>query len=116
MINVMFEAISEWFYSLGANYGVNPLIFGAIYVGAIPFFSLSIAWLVRNYKKGKSVALPAMSAMFFFISAYLYLAIVGRNVPYWVYGILVALIVYGAYSTIKKVRSQISDSSVNQTI
>ena len=34
----MIEAFSDWFLSLGANYGVNPWIFGAIYVGAIPFF------------------------------------------------------------------------------
>ena len=115
MINDMWEAFTEWFLSLGANYGVNPFIFGAIYIGAIPFFSLSIAWLVRNYKRGKSIALPAMSAMFFFISAYLYLAVVGKNVPYWVYGILVLLIAYGAYSTIKKVRTQIADTG-NQTI
>jgi len=27
---------------------VNPFVFGAIYVGAIPFFTLSIEWLVSN--------------------------------------------------------------------
>ena len=32
------EAIQNWFLGLGAEYGVNPFIFGAIYVGAIPFF------------------------------------------------------------------------------
>ncbi len=105
----MWEAFTEWFLSLGAEYGVNPFIFGAIYIGAIPFFSLSIAWLIRNYRKGKSVVLPAMSAMFFFISAYIYLIIVGNNVPWWVYGVVILLVVYGAYSTIKKVRKQINE-------
>ena len=78
---------ARWFYSLGENYGVNPLIFGAIYVGAIPFFSLSIAWLVKNYRQKKSIVLPALSAMFFFISAYIYLIFAGKNVPVWVYAI-----------------------------
>ena len=104
------EAIQNWFLSLGTEYGVNPLIFGAIYVGAIPFFSISIGWLIRNYRQGKSIVLPALSAMFFFISAYIYLIFAGKNVPWWVYGIVVLLVVIGAYSTIKKVRKQISES------
>jgi O-antigen/teichoic acid export membrane protein len=104
------EAIQNWFLSLGTEYGVNPLIFGAIYVGAIPFFSFSIGWLIRNYRQGKSIVLPALSAMFFFISAYIYLIFAGKNVPWWVYGVVVLLVVIGAYSTIKKVRKQISES------
>lgn len=104
------EAIQNWFFSLGESYGVNPLIFGAIYVGAVPFFSLSIAWLVKNYRNGKSIVLPTFSAMFFFISAYIYLMFAGKNVPLWVYGIVVLLIVIGVYSTYKKVRKQIGEN------
>jgi len=103
------EAIQNWFLSLGADYGVNPFIFGAIYIGAIPFFSISIGWLIRNYRKGKSIVLPALSAMFFFISAYIYLIFAGKNVPWWVYGVVVLLVVVGAYSTLKKVRKQINE-------
>ncbi len=103
------ESIQNWFLSLGESYGVNPLIFGAIYVGAIPFFSASIAWLVRNYRRGKSVVPPLLAAMFFFISAYLYLIIAGKNVPLWVYGFVVLLLVVGARSTYKKVRRQIGE-------
>jgi len=36
-------ALKEWFLGLGQQYHVNPIIFGAIYVGAIPFFSASVA-------------------------------------------------------------------------
>jgi O-antigen/teichoic acid export membrane protein len=104
------ESIQSWFFSLGESYGVNPIMFGAIYVGAIPFFSLSIAWLVKNYRNGKSVILPILGAMFFFISAYIYLMFAGKNVPIWVYGIVVLLIVIGAYSTYKKVRKQINEN------
>ncbi len=103
----MWETIQQWFWGLGTNYGVNPLIFGAIYIGAIPFFSASIAWLVRNFRRGKSIVLPAVSALFFFISAYIYLIFAGKNVPLWVYGAVVLLILFGAYSTIKKVRRKI---------
>jgi hypothetical protein len=102
------ESINTWFLSLGAEYGVNPYIFGAIYVGAIPFFLLSIGWLVRNAKAGKSTLLPTMSAGFFFISAYLYLALVGNNIPVWVWIFLAALVVYGAWSSIRDTRKKIA--------
>ncbi len=104
------QALQDWFFGLGAQYGVDPIIFGAIYVGAIPFFTLSIAWLVRNLRKGKPVVLPVLSASFFFVSAYLYLVIVGQNIPLWVYGFIAAMIAYGAYSTVKKVRAQAADT------
>lgn len=99
-----FELTKDWFFGLGDQYGVNPIIFGSIYVGAIPFFTLCIAWLVKNYRNDKSIVLPALSATFFFISAYLYLIIVGQNVPWWVYGVVILLIIYGAYSTYLKVK------------
>ena len=103
------QTIQDWFFSLGTEYGVNPIIFGAIYVGAIPFFSLSIGWLIKNYRSKKSIVLPALAAMFFFISAYIYLIFAGKNVPLWVYGAVVLLIVVGAYSTIQKVRKKIKE-------
>jgi energy-converting hydrogenase Eha subunit C len=104
-----FSAINDWFMGLGAQYGVNPYIFGAIYVGAIPFFLASIAWLVKRKRADKSIALPVLSAGFFFISAYLYLAVAGRNIPIWVWIMLAALIIYGAWSTIRDVRGKITN-------
>ncbi len=105
----MWEAFVDWFFSLGANYGVNPFVFGGIYIGAIPFFSLSVGWIIRNYRKGKSIAVPAMFALFFFISAYLYLIIAGRNVPWWVYAVVILMVAYGAFSTVRKIQSRVSD-------
>lgn len=104
----MLEAFNQWFLSLGAEYGVNPYIFGAIYIGAIPFFILSIGWLVRRAKAGQSTVLPTMCAGFFFVSAYIYLAIVGNNIPLWVWIFLGVLIVYGAWSSIRDTRKKIA--------
>ncbi|MCB2083180.1 MAG: hypothetical protein KDD90_03895 [Sphingomonadaceae bacterium] len=104
----MLESINQWFLSLGAEYGVNPYIFGSIYVGAIPFFLMSIAWLVRRAKAGRSTVVPTMCAGFCFVSAYIYLAIAGRNIPVWVWGFLAVLIVYGAWSSIRDTRRKIA--------
>jgi len=103
----MWEAFKQWFLSLGHEYGVDPIIFGSIYVGAIPFFTLSLAWLVKNIRSKKSIVLPVLSTGFFFVSAYLYLVIVGRNIPLWVYAFMVGLIIFGLYSTIKKIKKRI---------
>ncbi len=103
------DSLVDWFLSLGKKYNVNPLLFGGIYVGAIPFFTASVAWIVRNYRKGKSIVIPVLLAGFFFVSAYLYLIIVGRNVPIWVYGFVIALIVFGVFSTVKKIRGKVKD-------
>ncbi len=100
----MWEAFKEWFLSLGPKYGVNPIIFGVIYVGAIPFFTLSVAWLIRNLRQKKSVVLPVLAAGFCCVSAYLSLIVAGKNIPLWVYGFLAAMIAYGIFSTVRKVR------------
>ncbi len=104
----MIEAFTDWFLSLGENYGVNPWIFGAIYVGAIPFFFASIAWLVKRARAHRSTVVPTMCAGFCFVSAYLYLAIAGRNIPLWVWLFLAVLVAYGAWSTIRDTRRKIA--------
>lgn len=104
----------DWFMGLGNQYGVNPVIFGSIYVGAIPFFTLSMAWIVRNYKKGKPLVLPVLSAVLFFISAYLYLLIAGENVPVWVYVLVVVMVGYGGWSSYSKLQHKL-DEGKNDT-
>ncbi len=98
--------LHDWFLGLGSQYGVNPVVFGAIYVGAIPFFLLAIAWLVRRLRAGRSIVVPVLCAGFCFVSAYLYLAVVGRDIPVWVWGMLGLLIAYGAVSTIRDVQKR----------
>lgn len=98
------QSFKEWALSLGAQYGVDPVVFAAIYIGAIPFFFLSLAWLIRRIRKGQSIVAPVLLTGFFFVSAYLYLIIAGRNIPAWVYFFIAALVGYGAWSTVRKVR------------
>ncbi|MCH8494612.1 MAG: hypothetical protein LAT57_03150 [Balneolales bacterium] len=96
----IWQQFISWFMSLGEPYGVNPVIFGSIYVGAIPFFWLAIAWLVRNIRRKKSVTAPVLMACLCASSSYIYLIIVGQNVPFWVYLIIFALIGYAVWSTL----------------
>lgn len=102
------DAAHQWIVNLGQEYGVNPYVFGTIYVGAIPFFLLSVGWLVRRARAGRSTLLPTLCAGLCFVSAYLYLAIVGRNIPVWVWIFLAALVAYGGWSTIRDIRRKVA--------
>lgn len=106
----MFDALRDWFLGLGAQYGVDPLVFGAIYVGAIPLFFLSLAWLGRAVRAKKSPVLPILAAGACFVSAYVYLILAGENVPAWVYGFVALLVAFGAWSTIRSIRRTIAEA------
>jgi hypothetical protein len=111
----MFDAVREWFLGLGAEYGVDPVVFGTIYVAAIPVFTASVAWLVRNVRRGRSPVLPALAAGLCFVSAYLYLLVVGRNVPWWVYAFVAALVAGGAWSAVRSVRKKVDEAKAERT-
>jgi hypothetical protein len=105
------SALNQWFIGLGAQYGVNPYIFGSIYIGAIPFFLASLGWLIRRRSAGRSITIPAICSGLCFVSAYVYLAIVGRNIPAWVWIFIAGLIVYGTWSTLQDIRRKSAASA-----
>lgn len=100
------EIFKDWFLSLGNKYNVNPYIFGSIYFGAIPVFFFFLSRTIKNIKSKKSYAMPLLLTCLSFISAYLYLIIAGKNIPVWVYIFISMMILYGVFSTIKKIRTQ----------
>ncbi len=79
------ETFKERFLGLGSKYHLNPYIFGGIYIGAVPFFLLFLGWTIKNMKNKKSFVLPLLLTALFFISAYLYLILAGKNIPMWLY-------------------------------
>ena len=97
-------AAQAWVMGLGAQYGVNPVIFGAIYVGAIPFFILFTGLAIKRLRNRRGAVLPIMAAGLCCVSAYIYLAIVGRGIPLWVWGFLGAIIAYGAWNAVRSFR------------
>ena len=101
------ETFKNWFLELGGKYHVNPIIFGGIYLGAIPFFFASMYWIIRNIRLKKSILIPVLFTGFFFVSAYLYLIIVGKNIPVWVYVFIGVMIIYGTYSTLSKINANL---------
>jgi hypothetical protein len=99
------DLLITWFMSLDDRYGVDPAVFAVIYLGATPFFFASLAWVARNYRSRKSLALPTAFAALFFMSSYLYVAVAGDNLPGWLYAVGGALLCSGAYQVFRKVQS-----------
>lgn len=103
----MLRDVIDWVLRLGDDYGVDPVVYGVIWVGALPLFVLSLGWLVRTLRRREPIALPLAVTSFFFLAPTLYVFAAGRDLPAWVYVLLVALAVAGAIPTIRKVRARV---------
>lgn len=102
----------DWLTGLGDTYGVNPLVLGAIYVGATPLFALSLAWLVRNVRRGMSILFPLFATAACGASSYLYVMVAGENLPFWVYGLIGVALAYGIYLVTQRIRKATTDKAV----
>ena len=100
------DSLADWFFGLSENYSVNPWIFGILYVGGIPLFFGVLGWLAKRAKEKKAITVQALLLLYLAIQPYLYVAIFGENLPAWVYGIIVAMVGYGGWSTYSTVRKR----------
>lgn len=96
-----------WVLALGARYGVDPLVFAALYIGAIPLFLFFSGLAVKRLRAQRPATLPILAAGLCFVSAYLYLAAAGQGIPLWVWLLLVTLVGYGAWSALRSARRKI---------
>ena len=100
----MIESISSYFYiytdrilELGAQYGVDPMVFDFYYIGLAPVVWISAAIAIKNLRKGKPAIIPVSLTIITFLSPYLYVVYAGKNIPMWVYGLIVVLASFGIY-------------------
>ncbi len=104
----MLEAIKEYYTMLGEKYSVNPIVFLSIHVLATPPFLFCVAWLIKNIKKGTSILFPISFVLFFFNAANIYLVLVGKNIPVWIYTVIGLLTLFSGYVTYKKIKKKIA--------
>jgi ABC-type Co2+ transport system permease subunit len=88
------------------HYGVNPSIFLVIYLISVPFFYYSLFRMVRALakKRGKEVLLWSTVFLCATVAPFIYVLFFGRNLPWWVYGIIALIIGQGIFSLIRKLR------------
>ena len=98
----MWEAIKEYYTTIGNKYHVDPVIFLGIHVVATPLFIFAVAWLVKRYKKKQTIILPAITCVFIFNAANIYLVLFDKNLPWFIYFILaITSIITGYFSYVK---------------
>mgnify|MGYP001582284546 CR=1 FL=1 len=97
------------------TYGVNPIIFIIIYIVCVPIFYYSLFRTIRAITKKLGNEIMLWSALFLCanIATFLYVLIFGRNIPWWVYGIIVILIGQAVLFLIMKLRKKpVNDSKL----
>ncbi|MBA3682636.1 MAG: hypothetical protein H0W73_15965 [Bacteroidetes bacterium] len=102
----MWEAIKNYYTTIGLKYHVDPVIFVAIHVVATPLFIAAVAWIVHNHKKKRSIFIPSLVAAFVFNAANIYLIIFGKNIPYWIYLIIAVTTIISSYFSIQRIRKK----------
>ena len=95
------------------NYNVDPVVFLVIYLAAAPFFYYSLFCMIRALAKRRGKEIMLWSAVFLCatVAPFLYVLFFGRNLPWWVYGVIALLIGQGVFSLVTKLREKTADSS-----
>jgi len=108
MIQFVLSKIEAIMQTARDNYGVDPVIFLVIYLGSAPVFYYSLFRMIRAAAKrlGKQVMLWSAVFLCANVAPFLYVLLFGRNLPWWVYGIIAVLIGQGVYSLVTKLRSK----------
>jgi hypothetical protein len=88
------------------TYGVNPVVFLAIYLVGVPVFYYSLFRTIRALAKRLLKDVMLWSAIFLCVNMapFLYVLFFGRNLPWWVYGGIALLVGQGVLSLVMKLR------------
>jgi hypothetical protein len=87
-------------------YGVDPVVFLVIYLVCVPFFYYSLFRTFRALTARRRDEVMLWSAVFLGanVAPFLYVLFVGRNIPWWVYAVIVVLIGQGIFTLVGKLR------------
>ena len=111
MFGYLISQINEIFKIARDNYGVNPVIFIIIYLVTVPIFYYSLFRTLQALAKKLGNKIMLWSAIFLCanIAPFLYVLLFGRNIPWWVYGMIAILIGQGVFSLLWKLRKKPED-------
>jgi fatty acid desaturase len=88
------------------TYHVDPVVFLLIYLAAAPLFWYSLVRTVRAVAVGTRNDALRWATIFLcaVVAPFVYVLLFGRNLPWWVYGIIAVLVGQGTYSLAVKLR------------
>lgn len=117
MVQIVIGKIEALMQTARDNYCVDPVIFLIIYLGSAPVFYYSLFRLIRATAKriGKDVMLWSAIFLCANVAPFVYVLSFGRNLPWWVYGVIALLIGQGVFSLAKKLRGKPAASAKEPT-
>jgi hypothetical protein len=88
------------------TYGVDPIIFLVIYTICGPFFYYSLFKTVAALAKKlfKEAILWSTILLFATIAPFIYVLFFGRNIPWWVYGVISIIFIQTIYSIVMRIK------------
>jgi len=106
MIQFVLSRIGALMQASRDTYHVDPVVFLVIYLAAAPVFYYSLVRTIRALARGLGQEAMRWSAVFLcaVVAPFLYVLVFGRNLPWWVYGIVAVLVGQGVYSLVVKLR------------
>ncbi|UCC12899.1 MAG: hypothetical protein JSW02_05080 [candidate division WOR-3 bacterium] len=104
----MIEFVQSWLADIQSNYGVNPVIFGIIYVVCVLPFWISIYKIIaglKNRRRGQVTTFTLILG-FTILAPFVYVAFFGRNLPAWFWVVAAVVISYSVYSVLRRIRKK----------
>lgn len=116
MIDFILSQLEQIMQMARDNYGVNPIIFLILYLICVPIFYYSLMRTLRSLAQKSVTEAMVWSAIFLaaIVTPFIYVILFGRNIPWWVYGVIAVLIAQGVGSFVLKLRSKPADKAKEQ--
>ena len=96
--------LQRWAATISASHGVNPYLFIALTTLCAPLFYYSIFRLTKALANRQRHQVSVWSSVFLGTTAlpYGYVLAFGRNLPWWIYLVLGALLAQGVVALVRK--------------
>ena len=91
----------------GTAHGVNPWLFGALYLAHHPLFWGTMAWLAARVRQKRPVALQVGLGVAFWFLPYAYIFLFGRGLPWWAYALALLVVALGGTHALKEIRRRL---------
>ena len=106
MLDPILAQLQELMRTAREVYGVDPVVFLVIYLGCAPFWYLSLFRTLRllaTRQMGR--ALPWVTLLLVTtVAPFVYVMLFGRNLPWWVYGVIAALVLESLWMLVRRLR------------
>ncbi|BDI29925.1 hypothetical protein CCAX7_19760 [Capsulimonas corticalis] len=111
----MLTHLWEHVHTLSVRYGVDPVVFGVLYIAHHPLFWGTMAWLAARVRQRRRVVLQIVLGVFFWVMPYAYILLFSRHLPVWVYPIVGVVLVIGGRHAIGEIRKNLARRVASKT-